>query len=338
MKRYELSWREMALIVGVLMALCKPGHKLVGSVATTPEHALFAVGIVGLFGALVGFLLAPRASLSLKSLEGWYRWGPIALGVGFILAIICAFNAFRSAGAHMGANTFISGPMTILPSLILGGLVFKEKLDMQKSVAVTLSLMGAALVTDARWNWLTGSMPAWVFWSLGTCLFASTTRFIAKQMATWGKDNHLPKLNGWVMVFWAGAVMALLSIPIALILRPKIIESATLSLLMLYALMVAIPTIGWWIGRFVAYQKDAPLGMKEIWLNGTYQSSATVLGLLFFGDSVTILNGLGMLLCIPAILLAWSSEKQVSTPGTPARRKPVVTPQPVAVLPQRRAA
>jgi drug/metabolite transporter (DMT)-like permease len=323
MKKRELSWVEMALVVGVLMALCKPGHRLVGALAPTILHALLATGIVGLFGVLVGFWFAPRGSLSLVSLEGWYRWGPLYLGVGFVLATVCAFQAFSSAGAHVGINTFISGPLTILPSILLGTTFFHEKLTLKKLMAGIMSLGAAWLVTNAT---LSNGLPGWIVWSFGTCLFASSTRFLAKQIAKWGESNGHPKLNGWVLVFWAGVSMMILALLPVFAINPAVFASVTATRIVVYALIVAVPTILWWIGRFVAYQRNAPLGSKEVVLNAAYQGIASLIGYFFFRESLSIANLVGIGLCFAAIPLALEPAVKVLTLAVSEPVGPAVMP------------
>jgi hypothetical protein len=297
-----LNWLTLALVEGFLMGVAKIGHGLVGSVSITLGHVMFATGVVGIVVASIGFFFGCLQKHKIW-VTGWNKWGSMLFGLGCILATICAFAAFRNgARADMGANTFISGPLGILVLCVLGGIRYKEMPSVDKIGAALLALIGAYMVTKPNARLLSGDIPVWVWWSLGTCVFASGTRFVAKETAVQGIKAGLPKTPPWIKIFWGGLVMSL-ALPLGILMRPAVVHDAATTLLVPFAIFVALPTLGWWFCRFSAYQNGAPLGMKEVSLSGAYLAVGAIAGMLFFQDSMSPLKIAGLAMFAPAVLL-----------------------------------
>ena len=296
-----LGWLPWAVGEGAFMGLAKFGHGWVGGVSPSILHIIFAAGLVGLVQMVVGYVaLAHRGKAVLT--RGWYLAGSLGFGFCALVATVCAFAAFQSgARADMGANTFIVSALAIVPAAFLGYWLFGERIGGKQAIGLFVALAGAALVTAPALN--PGNSPVWILWSLGTMLCAATTRTIAKAMAVYGAKRNLPKLEHWAMLFWGGAAMAGLSLPIAAF-KWDVVEDAFSTSLWWLALVVAVCNLVWWSCRLRAFQELAPLCFKELPSVCAYLMVATLGGVVMFGDALPLSKVLGLLLFIPAFFAA----------------------------------
>lgn len=310
-----MDWLIWALAEGFFMGLAKFGHGLVGSVSPTFAHVLMANLIVGMVQATIGLAGAKYEKEPLmRGRRGYLGWAAL-FGVGVFGAGGCAFAAFQmSSRADMGANTFISGVLSIVPAILLSWLLLKKgRPGARQWIGVIIAMTGAYLMVQPSLR--SSGVQTWMYWSLGTMAFSATTEAIAQKIAAWGSERGLPKMNKFFLFFWGGLVMATSSLiglaingehPLALFATQKLVG---------YSLFVALCNFGWWSCRLVAFQRGAPMAGKKLASVGTYLTTAMAGGVRWFDDALPWGKLIGAAMFIPAIMVAYGGWR-IPTWGT----------------------
>lgn len=308
-----MEWVSWALLEGIGLGVSRLFFSLGGGVSPSLAYILFAAACAGCLQAFVGGAVACAKRQRFRPSGTWHAFGPVALGVNGLIANTFAFAAFQAvARADMAASNFIATVPVVLLSTLFGKILFSEPLGWRQGVGLVFAIGGAYLVIPISFSalWRDGT-PVWVWFSLGTALFATINEFVSKGMAQWESRQKKPKLSPWVLQFWGGLSMVGVAFSGFFVLAPADARAEIIDtdFLWLYGVAAGVASIAWWTCRLFAYQRDAPVSIRRFPTIGVSILTAAAIGSICFGEA--FLPKLpGIVLFIPAFFFGQNKSER----------------------------
>lgn len=308
-----MPWVAWSLMEGLGLGVSRLFFSLGGNVSPSLAHILFAAVCAGCFQVFFGGALALIKKERIRTSGFWHTMGPVALGIGGLVANVCAFAAFQAvARADMASSNFLATVPVVLLGAFFGWLIFSEALGWRQGVGLAFAIGGAYLTIPLSFAalWKSG-IPVWVWFSLGTALFATINEFISKGMARWEIRHQKPRITPWALQFWGGMSMIAVALGGFMFFAEAgaRMEILATDMLWIYGIGAGASNVAWWTCRLLAYQKEAPVSIRRFPTIGVSLLTAAAIGAVGFGGSF-LPKVPGIILFVPAFFFGQNGSEK----------------------------
>ena len=242
--------------------------------------------------------------MSLKSGRNYFKISKKGLLQCFIMGLVTQafFNlsysgCINSVGVAMGSVLLYTAPIFVS---ILSRLLFKEDINARKGIALVINLLGCFIMVTG------GDLSVLKVSGIGVLLGIGAGFFYA-MVTILGKFTS-DEVDPFTMVFYnflfGWISLALISNPI-----PKIAAVSDLHFWLLAFGYGLIPTVGSYLFYMNGISHDVELSRVPI-IASVEPIIATIIGLLVFGENITLVNALGLVTVLFSIVLMNSGRKE----------------------------
>ncbi len=242
--------------------------------------------------------------MSLKSGRNYFKISKKGLLQCFIMGLVTQafFNlsysgCINSVGVAMGSVLLYTAPIFVS---ILSRLLFKEEINARKGISLVINILGCfIMVTGGDLSVLKVSGIG-IFLGIGAGFFYAMVTILGKFTSD--------EVDPFTMVFYnflfGWISLALISNPI-----PKIAAVSDLHFWLLAFGYGLIPTVGSYLFYMNGISHDVELSRVPI-IASVEPIIATIIGLLVFGENITLVNALGLIIVLFSIVLMNSGRKE----------------------------
>ncbi len=242
--------------------------------------------------------------MSLKSGRNYFKISKKGLLQCFIMGLVTQafFNlsysgCINSVGVAMGSVLLYTAPIFVS---ILSRLLFKEEINARKGISLVINLLGCFIMVTG------GDLSVLKVSGIGILLGMGAGFFYA-MVTILGKFTS-DEVDPFTMVFYnflfGWISLALISNPI-----PKIAAVSDLHFWLLAFGYGLIPTVGSYLFYMNGISHDVELSRVPI-IASVEPIIATIIGLLVFGENITLVNALGLIIVLFSIVLMNSGRKE----------------------------
>ena len=242
--------------------------------------------------------------MSLKSGRNYFKISKKGLLQCLIMGIVTQafFNlsysgCINSVGVAMGSVLLYTAPIFVS---IMSRLLFKEEINARKGISLVINLLGCFIMVTG------GDMSVLKVSGIGILLGIGAGFFYA-MVTILGKFTS-DEVDPFTMVFYnflfGWISLALISNPI-----PKIAAVSDLHFWLLAFGYGLIPTVGSYLFYMNGISHDVELSRVPI-IASVEPIIATIIGLLVFGENITLVNALGLVIVLFSIVLMNSGRKE----------------------------
>ena len=242
--------------------------------------------------------------MSLKSGRNYFKISKKGLLQCFIMGLVTQafFNlsysgCINSVGVAMGSVFLYTAPIFVS---ILSRLLFKEEINARKGISLVINLLGCFIMVTG------GDLSVLKVSGIGILLGIGAGFFYA-MVTILGKFTS-DEVDPFTMVFYnflfGWISLALISNPI-----PKIAAVSDLHFWLLAFGYGLIPTVGSYLFYMNGISHDVELSRVPI-IASVEPIIATIIGLLVFGENITLVNALGLVIVLFSIVLMNSGRKE----------------------------
>ena len=242
--------------------------------------------------------------MSLKSGRNYFKISKKGLLQCFIMGLVTQafFNlsysgCINSVGVAMGSVLLYTAPIFVS---ILSRLLFKEEINARKGISLVINLLGCFIMVTG------GDLSVLKVSGIGILLGIGAGFFYA-MVTILGKFTS-DEVDPFTMVFYnflfGWISLALISNPI-----PKIAAVSDLHFWLLAFGYGLIPTVGSYLFYMNGISHDVELSRVPI-IASVEPIIATIIGLLVFGENITLVNALGLIIVLFSIVLMNSERKE----------------------------
>ncbi|MBQ6608576.1 MAG: EamA family transporter, partial [Firmicutes bacterium] len=234
--------------------------------------------------------------MSLKSGRNYFKISKKGLLQCFIMGLVTQafFNlsysgCINSVGVAMGSVLLYTAPIFVS---ILSRLLFKEEINARKGISLVINLLGCFIMVTG------GDLSVLKVSGIGILLGIGAGFFYA-MVTILGKFTS-DEVDPFTMVFYnflfGWISLALISNPI-----PKIAAVSDLHFWLLAFGYGLIPTVGSYLFYMNGISHDVELSRVPI-IASVEPIIATIIGLLVFGENITLVNALGLVIVLFSIV------------------------------------
>lgn len=242
--------------------------------------------------------------MSLKSGRNYFKISKKGLLQCFIMGLVTQafFNlsysgCINSVGVAMGSVLLYTAPIFVS---ILSRLLFKEEINARKGISLVINLLGCFIMVTG------GDLSVLKVSGIGILLGIGAGFFYA-MVTILGKFTS-DEVDPFTMVFYnflfGWISLALISNPI-----PKIAAVSDPHFWLLAFGYGLIPTVGSYLFYMNGISHDVELSRVPI-IASVEPIIATIIGLLVFGENITLVNALGLVIVLFSIVLMNSGRKE----------------------------
>ena len=242
--------------------------------------------------------------MSLKSGRNYFKISKKGLLQCFIMGLVTQafFNlsysgCINSVGVAMGSVLLYTAPIFVS---ILSRLLFKEEINARKGISLVINLLGCFIMVTG------GDLSVLKVSGIGILLGIGAGFFYA-MVTILGKFTS-DEVDPFTMVFYnflfGWISLALISNPL-----PKIAAVSDLHFWLLAFGYGLIPTVGSYLFYMNGISHDVELSRVPI-IASVEPIIATIIGLLVFGENITLVNALGLVIVLFSIVLMNSGRKE----------------------------
>ena len=242
--------------------------------------------------------------MSLKSGRNYFKISKKGLLQCFIMGLVTQafFNlsysgCINSVGVAMGSVLLYTAPIFVS---ILSRLLFKEEINARKGISLVINLLGCFIMVTG------GDLSVLKVSGIGILLGIGAGFFYA-MVTILGKFTS-DEVDPFTMVFYnflfGWISLTLISNPI-----PKIAAVSDLHFWLLAFGYGLIPTVGSYLFYMNGISHDVELSRVPI-IASVEPIIATIIGLLVFGENITLVNALGLIIVLFSIVLMNSGRKE----------------------------
>jgi drug/metabolite transporter (DMT)-like permease len=286
------KWMKWAALEAAGKTGSKLIQKLAGVVSTTFGQVIFVTFWSALAQSLLGF--ATAKILRKKILLDWRS--TLLAGLSGLVTMVGAVVVFATFfyGGEIGVNTFII-TLSIVPGALIDRFYFQHPFALRQWFGLFIAILAGYSVLS--WPSLQEflNLPLWVWLSFGSMICVTINQLILQKL----KD-----VDPFVNNFWVGGTSALLTFMIApfLGITHLIINPLAATKLLGMSLLVGFFALVITGSALKSYKGGASLALKKLVMNALYLTSAMILGVLFFQESITLPKLIG----VPLYILAFS--------------------------------
>ena len=249
-------------------------------------------------------LIPLLTGVSLQSGRNYFKISKKGLLQCFIMGLVTQafFNlsysgCINSVGVAMGSVLLYTAPIFVS---ILSRLLFKEEINARKGISLVINLLGCFIMVTG------GDLSVLKVSGIGILLGIGAGFFYA-MVTILGKFTS-DEVDPFTMVFYnflfGWISLALISNPI-----PKIAAVSDLHFWLLAFGYGLIPTVGSYLFYMNGISHDVELSRVPI-IASVEPIIATIIGLLVFGENITLVNALGLVIVLFSIVLMNSGRKE----------------------------
>ncbi len=242
--------------------------------------------------------------MSLKSGRNYFKISKKGLLQCFIMGLVTQafFNlsysgCINSVGVAMGSVLLYTAPIFVS---ILSRLLFKEEINARKGISLVINLLGCFIMVTG------GDLSVLKVSGIGILLGIGAGFFYA-MVTILGKFTS-DEVDPFTMVFYnflfGWISLALISDPI-----PKIAAVGGPHFWLLAFGYGLIPTVGSYLFYMNGISHDVELSRVPV-IASVEPIIATIIGLLVFGENITLVNALGLVIVLFSIVLMNSGRKE----------------------------
>ena len=242
--------------------------------------------------------------MSLKSGRNYFKISKKGLLQCFIMGLVTQafFNlsysgCINSVGVAMGSVLLYTAPIFVS---ILSRLLFKEEINARKGISLVINLLGCFIMVTG------GDLSVLKVSGIGILLGIGAGFFYAMVTILGTFTSY--EVDPFTMVFYnflfGWISLALISNPI-----PKIAAVSDLHFWLLAFGYGLIPTVGSYLFYMNGISHDVELSRVPI-IASVEPIIATIIGLLVFGENITLVNALGLVIVLFSIVLMNSGRKE----------------------------
>jgi drug/metabolite transporter (DMT)-like permease len=242
--------------------------------------------------------------MSMKSGRNYFKISKKGLLQCLIMGLVTQafFNlsysgCINSVGVAMGSVLLYTAPIFVS---ILSRLLFKEEINARKGISLVINLLGCFIMVTG------GDLSVLKVSGIGILLGIGAGFFYA-MVTILGKFTS-DEVDPFTMVFYnflfGWISLALISNPI-----PKIAAVSDLHFWLLAFGYGLIPTVGSYLFYMNGISHDVELSRVPI-IASVEPIIATIIGLLVFGENITLVNALGLIIVLFSIVLMNSGRKE----------------------------
>lgn len=200
-----------AMLAGLTSVLAKCGIKKTDSTVATAIRTI----VVLIFSWLMVFVVGPQETIS--AIGGRTLLFLVLSGLATGASWLCYFKALQLGDVNKVVP--IDKSSTVL-TILLAAIFLQEGVSLTKGIGVVLIAVGTFLMIEKKQSGGETKSAAWLWYALGSAVFASLTAILGKVGIS-GVESNLGTairtgvvlLMSWVMVFVTGKQGALKAIP-----------------------------------------------------------------------------------------------------------------------------
>ena len=242
--------------------------------------------------------------ISLKSGRNYFKISKKGLLQCFIMGLVTQafFNlsysgCINSVGVAMGSVLLYTAPIFVS---ILSRLLFKEEINARKGISLVINIVGCFIMVTGGDLSVLGVSGTGILLGIGAGFFYAMVTILGKFTSD--------EVDPFTMVFYnflfGWISLALISNPI-----PKIAAVSDLHFWLLAFGYGLIPTVGSYLFYMNGISHDVELSRVPV-IASVEPIIATIIGLLVFGENITLVNALGLVIVLFSIVLMNSGRKE----------------------------
>lgn len=282
------KWMKWTVLEAITKTISKVLQKLIGVSSSSFGHVFYATILVGIVQVIVSL---PVVKFQKNSI--WVNplnvLGAVFFGAFAFASTAIVFWTFLFKEAEIGVNTFII-TLSIIPGAFIDWIFFNHKLSVRQWAGMTVAVLAGYAILDCPSLQKITQMPIWIWLS-----FAAMTAAAINQGITQANKAIDPMVKN----FWGGLTTVILG-GIGLWYFP--VENYPFNITAC-SLLTGVVIIFMWSYNLLSYKGGAYIALKKLVMNGSYLIMATVIGALFFGESITIAKIAGIILFLGAFIL-----------------------------------
>ena len=242
--------------------------------------------------------------ISLKSGRNYFKISKKGLLQCFVMGLVTQafFNlsysgCINSVGVAMGSVLLYTAPIFVS---ILSRLLFKEEINARKGISLVINIVGCFIMVTGGDLSVLGVSGTGILLGIGAGFFYAMVTILGKFTSD--------EVDPFTMVFYnflfGWISLALISNPI-----PKIAAVSDLHFWLLAFGYGLIPTVGSYLFYMNGISHDVELSRVPV-IASVEPIIATIIGLLVFGENITLVNALGLVIVLFSIVLMNSGRKE----------------------------
>jgi uncharacterized membrane protein len=295
------SWIGISAGEGLLRTSGRSVQKLLGGFSkTVPGNVLTTFISNGVVNMTIGFIGARKSKQKIFAptnlILGSLAIGTVAVFMGFL-----SLRAFVYEGSDIGVVTFIVA-LSIIPGAILDRIFFAKD---PKTHLNSRQLLAMAIYVLAGWSVLNFpsigallNLPIWVLISFLIALLFAVNEILKRKVGS-------SKLNPFVMNYWTGLItIVICSLWLIFIGGWNVLEGLS-SRFWIWSIVLGTIAFGGLALGMLSYKPWAggTVARKKVVMWGVYLSTAMIVGVLLYKETLTIGKGLGVLGFLLAFVL-----------------------------------
>lgn len=288
------KWMIWTLLEAGTKTSSKLLQKVVGNVSSTLAHVFFATFVVGIVQVVAGFIMVKSRGKKFFP-NAMNVLGSCLFGFFAVASTVLALTVFL-LGGDVGVNTFII-TLSIVPGAMIDKVFFGHPLNSRQWLGVAVAILAGYSILG--WPSLSHflGLPLWVWLSFCNMMTVAINQGITQRI----KD-----VDPFVKNFWGGATTVILCALGIIALGHSglfVNFSDQMQKLWLVSAVIGGIVVGMWSFNLLSYKGGASIAIKKLVMNGSYLTSAMLLAIPIFGESLTVGKIVGVLLFLGAFTL-----------------------------------
>lgn len=298
-------WKWYAVSEGFAKTASNTVSKIIGLSGSNFGGSIFITFIIGSVQGIGGLMLAIFSKQRL--FPGWkLLFGAFFFGASAFTSTVAGLYALTFPEADIGVFVFIT-LLGLLPGIFIDQIFFKTHHSLLQWIGVFIFLCGGYGMLNFPSLGEIIALPPWVLITLIIPVTLAINEGLTRAM------SRAVISNPFVNNFWIGLTTVALSACVLLIFDMEtVIKEMSVRLYGLAALIGAIVLIMISL-KLLAYKGGGTIGYKKIIMQGTHLISAVIIGLLFFGESLTVGKGIGIIAFFVSMFLMEFRSKTTMT-------------------------
>jgi drug/metabolite transporter (DMT)-like permease len=292
----DTPWSFFATSEGFLKTLQMSMFKIIGSFFSLPFF-FFTTFIIGLIQIIGGLIINLRSRYEVFPRKK-YIFGSILLGFIAVYTAIVPMYIFSISQADIALIAFIVS-LILIPKSLFDKFIFRDSISSKQLISIPLFIFGLyALVGFPSLSEIK-NMPLWAMLALTLPIAILIEEFITKSF-------KVGVVSPWVNNFWIGFSTVLVSIIIFLFVNPfsLAIEMLNSSSLIYWTIIFVLgfSFLAQIFAKQRTYMHGGSISSKKIVMISTYLISSLIVGALFFTESISFGEVVGIIALIAGYL------------------------------------
>lgn len=278
------SWLKYAIGEGLMKMTSKLLSKLIGLTGGVGGvmWANIPLGIVQGFGGLAGayFNREPLVPSSRAVM------GSLLFGVSAFAMTVLGFYSFTFPNTDVGIATFIA-TLTIIPGIFIDWIFFKNPLSLIQWLGIGMFLLAGYAMFDFPPLSFFAHLPTWIVLWLLIALLGGLNEGITRAISRVSS----PFANN----FWVGMVTILLGLGGVAVLHQWNFFGELSKQFWVVSFIVGAIVLAMISFKLLAYKNGGTIAFTKVVMFGTYLTTVTFAGILFYHEPLTVGKIFGIL-------------------------------------------